>query len=87
MSSIFIHLSGFNKQKEMRESKRWLTARDEEQPDSLPECLESPRGSSFGSLETLGVAHPTTRRTKKHLSEEKSLRRRSGDQTWPTVTR
>lgn len=25
----------------------------------LPECLESPSGSSFGSLETLGVAHPT----------------------------
>ena len=28
---------------------------------ALPECLESPSGSSFGSLETLGVAHPTER--------------------------
>lgn len=26
---------------------------------ALPECLESPSGSSFGSLEALGVAHPT----------------------------
>lgn len=25
----------------------------------LPECLVSPRGSSLGSLEALGVAHPT----------------------------
>lgn len=52
----------------MREIKEWLRARDEEQPDSLPECLESPNGSSFGSLETLGVAHPTIREIKKHLS-------------------
>lgn len=27
---------------------------------SLPECLESPSGSSFGSREALGVAQPTT---------------------------
>lgn len=31
----------------------------------LPECLVSPRGSSLGSLETLGVAHPT--KTKKNV--------------------
>lgn len=31
----------------------------------LPECLVSPRGSSLGSLETLGVAHPT--KTKKKV--------------------
>lgn len=30
---------------------------------SLPECLESPSGSSFGSRETLGVAQPTTTQT------------------------
>lgn len=29
----------------------------------LPECLVSPRGSSLGSLETLGVAHPTKTKT------------------------
>lgn len=30
---------------------------------SLPECLESPSGSSFGSREALGVAQPTTTQT------------------------
>lgn len=30
----------------------------------LPECLVSPRGSSLGSLETLGVAHPTKTKLK-----------------------
>lgn len=33
----------------------------------LPEYFESPNGSSFGSLETFGVAHPTIIKIKKHL--------------------
>lgn len=33
----------------------------------LPERLVSPRGSSLGSLDTLGVAHPTTNRVKQNL--------------------
>lgn len=32
---------------------------------SLPECLESPSGSSFGSREALGVAQPTETQTQR----------------------
>lgn len=56
----------YNKKGEMNKIKQWLSERDEDWLDftaSLPECLESPSGSSFGSLETFGVAHPTKNKT------------------------
>lgn len=51
---------------------------------SLPECLESPSGSSFGSLEALGVAHPTkgNKDTRIRTSVENPEKRKSGVMLW-----
>ena len=43
-------------------SRRWGMKNNWTLDAALPECFESPSGSSFGSLETLGVAHPTTKK-------------------------
>lgn len=42
----------------------WYDASKRSEQTDVPECLESPRGSSLGSLETLGVAHPTANNQK-----------------------
>lgn len=38
---------------------------------ALPECPESPSGSSLGSLDTLGVAHPTRERKYRRTDEKR----------------
>lgn len=48
----------------------------------LPECLVSPRGSSLGSLETLGVAHPTkTKKVKRLAVKVVNLKQQGGHET------
>lgn len=49
-------------------SNAWDQVDKHDSEAALPECLVSASGSSFGSLETLGVAHPTKNKTEKARS-------------------
>lgn len=54
---------------------------------ALPECLESPSGSSFGSREALGVAQPTGETKTKSEEKKEVMLRFLGEYSLVSVSR